>query len=143
MKRFLSNIFNFFWFLAITRVQGQISATDATNPQFVSTTDQQSSLQVSANQELSPTISPSPTTRQFLGLKSPTFPQVQTLRTQTPVPSPHEYQQSPATTDNGDIYQPPATPKPTFQPRLPSDPFAQQPATPRPQFGVNRPTLQV
>lgn len=129
-------------FSAISRVQRQISTGDPINQQFISPTDQQSPLQVSTNQELSPAASPSPGSRQFLGLKSPTFPHSQNLRPQTPAQSPHEFQQ-PATPDTGDIYQPPATPKPTFQPRIPSDPFGQQPATPRPTFGVNRPTLQV
>ncbi|KAJ8921946.1 hypothetical protein NQ315_008580 [Exocentrus adspersus] len=130
---------------AIARVQRQIS-TDPNQP-FIQ--DQQSPLQVvTTPQELSPVASPSPSSRQFLGIKSPPFPHPSpisqsTIRPPTPSQPTHDFPQ-PATPDNSDPYaQPPATPKPAmFQARLPADPFAHQPATPRPQFVVNRPTLQ-
>lgn len=64
------------------------------------------------------------------------------MRPQTPTQTNNDFQQV-STPDNTDIYQPPSTPKPSFQPRLPVDPFAQQPSTPRPQFGVAKPALQV
>lgn len=126
---------------AIARVHRQIS-TDPTNPQFVSPTDQRSPLQIATNQELSPAASPSPSSRQFLGMKSPTYPHAPGLRPQTPTQSNTDFQQV-STPDANDIYQAPATPKSAFQARLPVDPFAQQPSTPRPQFGITKPTLQV
>lgn len=128
--------------LAIARVQRQIS-TDPVTPQFLSPTDQRSPLQITTNQDLSPAASPSPSSRQFLGLKSPTYPHAPGIRPQTPTSSNSDFQQVP-TTDNNDIYQPAPTPKPSFQPRLPVDVFAQQPpAATRPQFGISKSTLQV
>ncbi|XP_023312429.1 histone-lysine N-methyltransferase 2C isoform X6 [Anoplophora glabripennis] len=128
---------------AIARVQRQIS-TDPNQP-FIQ--DQQSPLQATTPQDLSPVTSPSPISRPFLGIKSPTFPlpspiSAPPIRPPTPSQSPHDFPQ-PTTPDNNDPYaQAPATPKPIFQPRLPADPYAHQPATPRPQFPINRPPIQ-
>lgn len=126
-------------------MQRQIS-TDPTQ-QFL--TEQQSPLQVNTPQELSPSTTPTtPSPRQFLGIKSPTFPvpspvSQSSVRSTTPLQSPHDISQ-PGTPDGNDPFiQSPTIPKPNFQPRLPNDPFAQQPATPRPQFGLSRPQLQV
>lgn len=127
-------------FLAIAKVQRQIS-TDPANPQFVSPTDQRSPLQIATNQELSPVASPSPSSRQFLGIKSPTYPQAPGIPPTTPTQPNNDFQVQ--TSDSNDIYQSPSTPKPNFTPRLPVDPFAQQPSTPRPQFGIAKPPLQV
>lgn len=132
------------FFIAIARVQRQIS-TDPNQP-FIQ--DQQNPLQATTLQDLSPVASPSPSSRQFLGIKSPTFPlpspiSAPSIRPPTPSQSPHDFPQ-PTTPDNNDPYaQAPATPKPIFQPRLPADPYAHQPATPRPQFAINRPPIQV
>lgn len=122
-------------------MQRQIS-NDPVNPQFLSPTDQRSPLQIATNQELSPTASPSPSSRQFLGIKSPTYPHAPAIRPQTPTQSNSDFQQAP-TSDNNDIYQAPQTPKPGFQSRLSGDPFVQQTPTPRPQFAIAKPALQV
>jgi hypothetical protein len=117
-------------FAAIARVQRQIS-------------DPTPFPQEQTPQELSPVTSPSPNPRQLLsmGIKSPTFPHpVQTpMRPPPPAQTPIEF-----TPENDPYVKPPSTPKlpqPTFQPRLPADPYAHQPSTPRPQFQI-RPTLQ-
>ncbi|KAG5897188.1 hypothetical protein JTB14_022544 [Gonioctena quinquepunctata] len=128
---------------AIARVQRQIS----TDPSQQFLADQQSPLQVTSPQELGPVASPSPNARHLLGIKSPTFSHPSTLsqstiRPPTPSQSPLDFTQNSPVDGNDPYAQPPATPKPTFQPRLPADVFAHQPATPRPQFGVPRPGLQ-
>lgn len=140
-KLYWSN-FQFFlpYSLAIARVQRQISTDPA--PQFLSPADQRSPLQIATNQELSPAASPSPSSRQFMSMKSPTYPHTPGLRPTTPTQAAPDFPQVP-TPDNGDIYQAPPTPKANFQPVLPVDPYAQQPATPRPQFAHAKPGIQV
>ncbi|XP_056641929.1 histone-lysine N-methyltransferase 2C-like isoform X3 [Diorhabda sublineata] len=129
--------------IPIARVQRQISSDP--NQQFLS--EQQSPLQINTPQELSPSATPTPSPRQFLGMKSPTFPipsQVpQTgIRHPTPSQSPHDVSQT-ATPDGNDLFiQPPNTPKPNFPTRLPTDQFALQSAASRPQFGIPRQQLQ-
>ncbi|XP_050507765.1 histone-lysine N-methyltransferase 2C-like isoform X1 [Diabrotica virgifera virgifera] len=128
---------------AIARVQRSISVDPA--QQFLS--DQQSPLQPSTPQELSPSATPTPSPRQFIGMKSPTFPLPSpvpqtAIRPPTPSHSPHDVSQASTSDGNDHFIQSPSTPKPSFPNRLPTDQFIHQPATPRPQFGIQRPTLQ-
>ncbi|XP_060525404.1 histone-lysine N-methyltransferase 2C-like [Cylas formicarius] len=145
---------------AIARVQRTVS--DPNQP-FVQG-NQTLPLQVATTpQDNSPAASPSPISRQFIGIKSPPFShlspqQTATPRTPTSSQSPvHDFQQqhqpqvqAPQTDSPTDPYpQAPATPKPIqFAPRLAGagivDAFG-QPPTPRPQFVApqQRPSLQV
>ncbi|CAG9863833.1 unnamed protein product [Phyllotreta striolata] len=124
---------------AIARVQRQISADPA--QQFIN--EQQGAMQANAPQESSPSTTPAPGPRQFLGIKSPTFPVPPAgVRANAPSQSPHDVAQPPTPDGNDHFIHSPTNPKPNFPPRLPNDPFAAQPAAPRPPFGMARPPLQ-